>query len=294
MVEVVAVLTRQDAPVGRKKVMTASPVAQIAEAAGITTIKANKINVDVVEQLLEVQAELGVVVAFGSLFNDRALNLFKKGWVNVHYSLLPDWRGAAPVQNALIAGDKVTGVTLFKLDAGMDTGAVYSQVPTVIEPDENAADLLARLTGLGISALNEVLPAIASDIATLSHQIETDSARIAHKPTRDSSRINFNQSAVHIENVVRGSNPEPMAWSELKDEPFRILEARATTSSNAATDSELQKNTGQVWSESGRIMVQCAEGTVLELRVVQPASKKPMAATDWFRGLNEPERVTFK
>jgi len=294
MVEVMAVLTRQDAPVGRKKVMTSSPVAQIAEAAGITTIKANKINEDVIEQLLKVQAELGVVVAFGSLFDDRALKLFKKGWLNVHYSLLPDWRGAAPVQNALIAGDKVTGVTLFKLDAGMDTGAMYSQVPTVIEPDETGADLLARLTGLGISALNEVLPAIASDIATLKQQLETDSARIAHKPTRESSRINFSRSAVQIENLVRGSNPEPMAWAELKDEPFRILEARAATGSNTVNDSELQKSNGQVWSDSSRILVQCAEGTVLELRVVQPASKKPMAATDWFRGLNEPERVTFK
>jgi len=292
-IEVVAVLTRPDAPVGRKKLVTPSPVASAAEEAGIFTIKATKISEDVAEQLSQVGAQLGVVVAFGSIFDDRALKLFNSGWLNVHYSLLPDWRGAAPVQNALIHGDKETGVTLFRLDSGMDTGPVYLQIPTVIESGENAEDLLNRLTGLGLSGLSEVLPQIAAGLVTPMAQESHGPGRIATKPSRASSRIDFSRPAIVIENLIRGTNPEPMAWTEWQNEPFRILEARATSIPYLSDSSTLDRHHGSVWLEAGRVSVLCGEGTLLELRVVQPASKKPMAAQDWFRGLVKPEKVTL-
>jgi len=294
LIEVVAVLTRPDAPVGRKRVVTASPVAMAAAASGILTIKAKKITEDVAARLSDLQAELGVVVAFGSIFDEQALKLFKKGWLNVHYSLLPDWRGAAPVQNALIQGDTVTGVTLFQLDAGMDTGPIYLQIPTVIEPGENAEDLLTRLTALGISGLGETLPRVAADLVSPIAQNADGSERLANKPTRESSRIDFTEQAISVEHLIRGSNPQPMAWTELQSEPFRILDARATAIQYSESLNSLERDPGRVWLESGRVLVSCGAGTTLELRQVQPISKKPMTAADWFRGLIEPEKVTFK
>ena len=135
--EVVAVLTRPDAPLGRKRVLTPSPVAAVAEAAGIPVIKTKKIDAATIEELRRFDADLGVIVAYGALLGAEALQVPAKGWINIHYSLLPQWRGAAPVQNALLHGDKTTGVTVFQLDEGMDTGPVWLKVATEIQPDEN-------------------------------------------------------------------------------------------------------------------------------------------------------------
>ena len=156
--EVVAVLTRTDAPVGRKRVLTPSAVAVVAAELGLPIIKANRVDESVRLQIQATGAELGVIVAYGALLDQAALDVLDKGWVNLHYSLLPKWRGAAPVQRAIMAGDRETGVTLFQLDKGMDTGPVHLQIPTVIEPDENTAELLPRLTNLGISGLAELKP----------------------------------------------------------------------------------------------------------------------------------------
>jgi methionyl-tRNA formyltransferase len=293
--EVVAVLTRTDAPVGRKRVLTPSAVAEVAHELGLPVIKANRVDEDVRIKLAATGAELGVIVAYGALLDQAALDALDKGWVNLHYSLLPKWRGAAPVQRAIMNGDRETGVTLFQLDKGMDTGPVHLQVPTVIEPDENTADLLPRLTELGISALSELLPRIA---AGLSNPLPQDSDLLATLPTadkltREDARINWHRTATELENQIRGLNPEPMAWTTLNEESFRILEARALGATDRLSLADNESVTGSVILEKECVLVACGEGTLLELKTVQPAGKKPMAARDWARGMTADKRVIY-
>lgn len=291
--EVVAVLTRPDAPLGRKRILTPSPVAQVAEAAGIPVIKTKRVDAPTIEQLQAFGADLGVIVAYGALLSSDALNSTAKGWINIHYSLLPLWRGAAPVQNALLNGDKITGVTVFQLDEGMDTGPVWLKVPAEIQPDENAGDLLRRLTSLGISALAQVLPEIAAALRRPEPQV-IGAEPLAAKPTREAAKIDFANTAVLIEHQVRAFNPEPMAHASIRSvnesaasgESFRILAARALGATDWASLSEgIEHTIGLVSIQKSRVLVHCGQGTLLELKEVQPAGKKPMAASDWARGL---------
>ena len=293
--EVVAVLTRPDAPVGRKKILTPSPVAEVALELGLPTIKANRVNDEVREQISASGAELGVIVAYGALLDQSALDALPKGWINLHYSLLPKWRGAAPVQRAIMAGDRETGVTLFQLDRGMDTGAIHLQIPTVIEPHESTADLLPRLTQLGISGLSELLPRIAAELAI---PVAQDSELLASLPTadklsRDDARINWQRNAVEIEHQVRALNPEPMAWTTLAGETFRVLEARALGATDWQALAGDSTESGAVSIDKDRVLVTCGQGSLLELKSVQPAGKKAMNASDWARGLAAGKRVIY-
>jgi methionyl-tRNA formyltransferase len=274
--EVACVLTREDSPVGRKKVLTASPVAELATARDIQVIKANKIEPATLDEISRHKIDLAIVVAYGVILKAAALQALEGGWFNVHYSLLPRWRGAAPVQRALQHGDIETGVTLFKIDAGLDTGPILSSVPTVIQPEENAGELLKRLSQLAITLLNEQLPRIYSS----THVLESQVGEISHAPktSRSEARINFNQEATTIENLVRAMNPEPMAWCSFNDEPMRILRAR-NIESHSGTDP-----VGQVALIGERVVVACGNGTVLELLEVQPASRAEMNARDWLNG----------
>ena len=163
--EIVGVLTREDAPQGRKRILTPSPVALVATALGLRVIKANRLDEPTLAAIGETGAELGVVIAYGVLLKSDALSALPRGWFNLHFSVLPRWRGAAPVQHSLLAGDQITGVTIFRLDEGMDTGPLLAAVPTEVQPDENAGELLNRLTLIGISALDESLACIEAGIA---------------------------------------------------------------------------------------------------------------------------------
>jgi methionyl-tRNA formyltransferase len=280
--EVVAVLTRPDAEVGRKRVLTPSPVAQISEAAGIKTFKATRVDEALSAELAATGAALGVVVAYGALFKSHVLNALPLGWVNLHYSLLPDWRGAAPVQNAVLAGDVDTGVTLFQLDEGMDTGPVFGTVATTIQVGETSGRLLERLTELGITLLNQELPLIEAGIARAIPQ-ESGVARLASKPTREGARIDWNETASAIERKVLGMNPEPMAHTVLGRETFRILDA---VNLGVAPEGLLVQaaSPGTLVFEAKRVMAVCANNTLLQLKTVQPAGKNPMPALDWSRG----------
>ena len=293
--DVVAVLTRPDAPVGRKRVMTPSAVAEVANELGIPVIKANRIDEAVRTEIAGTGADLGVIVAYGALLDQAALDVLPRGWINLHYSLLPKWRGAAPVQRSLMAGDRETGVTLFQLDRGMDTGPIHLQIPTVIEPGETTADLLPRLTQLGISGLAELLPRVAAELSLPKPQDPELMANLptADKLTREDARIDWFRNAVEIENLVRGLNPEPMAWTTLDDEPFRILEARALGATDWQSLAGESVEPGLMTNENSRVLVCCSAGSLLELRTVQPAGKKPMNATDWARGLTAGKRVIY-
>ena len=293
--EVVAVLTRSDAPVGRKKILTPSAVAEVAAELGIQVIKANRVDASVRAEIAASGAELGVIVAYGALLDQATLDLLPKGWINLHYSLLPKWRGAAPVQRSLMAGDRETGVTLFQLDKGMDTGPIHLQIPTVIEPGDSTADLLPRLTELGITGLAELLPRIAAELAA---PVAQDPELLATLPTadklsREDARIDWQRNAVEIENQVRGLNPEPMAWTTLAEETFRVIEARALGATDWQSLAGEVAEPGTVNVDKNRVFVTCGQGSLLELKAVQPAGKKSMQASDWARGLAAGKKVIY-
>jgi methionyl-tRNA formyltransferase len=293
--EVVSVLTRTDAPVGRKRTLTPSAVADAAAELGIPVIKANRVDEGVRNLIAASGADLGIIVAYGALLDQSTLDSLDKGWINLHYSLLPKWRGAAPVQRAIMAGDRETGVTLFQLDKGMDTGPIHLQIPTVIEPDESSATLLPRLTELGISGLAELLPRVASGLTSpIAQDLELlATLPTADKLTRDDARIEWHRNAVELENHIRGLNPEPMAWTTLEDETFRIIEARALGATDWQSLAGEESLVGVVHIEKNRVLVSCGEGTLLELKTVQPAGKKPMPSSDWARGMTAGKRVIY-
>ena len=280
--EIVCVLTRPDALIGRKKISTPSAVAQAADSLGIPTVKAAKVIAETLEELGRFTPDLGVVVAYGSLLKRQALDFLPKGWINVHYSLLPKWRGASPVQSALLNGETETGVSVFQLDEGMDTGPLLKQVQTEIQPDENSGELLNRLTHIGISALDECLAKVESGIADYHEQVGTGS--IAGKLTRADAIIDWHQPADNLALLVRAMNPEPMSWTSFRGTSFRVLEARPIEINGLSDHQDI--NIGYVFKIDDRVCVRCGDTTTLELIRVQPSGKNSMLAADWLRGLS--------
>jgi len=287
--EVALVLTREDAAVGRSNTPTPSSVAIAASELEIPILKSNRLTTEDLIQISKSGADLGIVVAYGSILKLDALNSLNEGWFNLHFSILPKYRGAAPVQRTLMAGEAETGVTMFKLDEGMDTGPIVAQLQTAIGPRENAGNLLTRLGSLAVSLLLETLPKIYSSTHVLLSQVGEPS--LATKPTRDDARIDFSRSALDIQQQVLGLNPEPMAWCLVGDAPMRILDAienHGTQISDLLND----KTSGEIFSAEGRVFVKCGEGSVLELLEVQPSSKRAMSAKDWFNGNRKLVKLT--
>lgn len=268
--------------------MTPSAVAQVAEELSLPLIKSNQIDDQTLEQIGVWNPDLGLVVAYGAFLGQRALNAISKGWINLHYSLLPKYRGAAPVQHALLSGETLTGVSVFQLDPGMDTGAIFLQVPTQIETGESAGRLLDRLTEIGITALKEVLPAIASGVAIATVQDDVV-ASFAPKITREQAKINWSISSRQIENLIRAMNPEPIAWTEYNGDSIKIIEARAVSDEIRPTTS---MSPGTVFQHNDEIFVLCAD-SALSLSFVQPAGKPQMSASDWFRGQQKKDSIAF-
>lgn len=283
--DIVGVLTRKDAPVGRKQIMTASPVAIQATELGIQVIKSNHFDESTITKISEFKADLGVVIAYGAFVNDSGLRLFPKGWINVHYSLLPKYRGAAPVQHAILNGEEFTGVSIFKLDEGMDTGPLVSSVPTRIEPGENSARLLDRLTDLGISALLETIPAIAAGIAKYERQPK-EGVSLAPKISRQDAKMNWATSAKALEAFTNAMNPEPMAWAASGEDVLRIISAREYLAPSSSISEREVKMVDQ------SIVVGCRD-SILELLTVQPAGKNVMPARDWYNGQRDKGTFVF-
>ncbi len=274
--EVIGVLTREDALTGRKKILTASPVAEMASSNSIPVIKANLVDTGVINQISKLEPDLAIVVAYGVILKAEALSAIPLGWFNLHYSVLPMYRGAAPVQHSIMNGEKETGVTLFKIDEGLDTGPILGVVNTTIGPEENSGELLTRLTQLGISLLNEKLPELFSGTFTLVDQTGTSSS--APKVSRADAQLSFKNSAVSLANQVRAMNPEPMAWCNFDEQPMRVLRARTHAS-------PLTLAQGEVAHVEGSVLVGCGNGEAIELLEVQPASKNVMDARAWYNGL---------
>ena len=282
--DVVAVLTRPDAPVGRKRVLTPSPVAQRAAELGIEVIHAARVNAETTARISAIQPDVAAIVAYGGLIPPAALGIPRYGWVNLHFSLLPAWRGAAPVQRSVIAGDDVTGAVTFQLEEGLDTGPVFGTLTEAVKPQDTAGDLLERLSHSGAVLLAQTLSAIQAGRA--SPQPQTGEVSLAPKLTLEDGHLNWSHPALAIGRQARGVTPEPGAWTLLdgqrvKLEPVRL---RPDVSGLAPGSVALQ----------GKAVLVGTGSHAVELTRIQPAGKKMMAAADWARGIASLESVVFE
>lgn len=273
--DVVGVVTREDSPLGRKRIITPTPVATAAEQAGVPVVKANRLDDAVTESIAALEPDLGVVVAYGGLVREPLLGTPRLGWINLHFSLLPKWRGAAPVQHAVIAGDAVTGAAVFQLVPELDAGDVYGTVERRIGAHETAGRVLDDLAVSGAALLARVVDDLAAGTAVATPQVGEPS--FAPKLTLDDARLDWGQPAAAIHNRVRGVTPEPGAFTMIDGARFKIHAA-------AIAHDAAPLPPGQVRLVSGRVIVGTATQP-LELIEVQPAGKRPMPAADWWRGL---------
>jgi methionyl-tRNA formyltransferase len=276
--EVVAVLTRPDAPQGRSSRPMPSPVAQLAAEHDLEILRpARARDPELAARLAQLAPDCCPVVAYGGLIPQNLLDLPAHGWVNVHFSLLPRWRGAAPVQHAILAGDRTTGVSVFELVAELDAGDVLATADYVLGELETAGEALSGLQTLGAALLNETLDNLADGGATTRPQ-PADGVTLAPKLSVEAARIDWQQSAIAIQHQVLANNPSPMAWCEWDAQRFRVLLAQATDSHELGP--------GELRAEKRRLLVGTGAGD-LELITVQPAGRKPVAGADWARGLRE-------
>jgi methionyl-tRNA formyltransferase len=272
--DVVGVVTRSDAPLGRKRVLTPSPVARAADELGIPVVKADRLDSAATAAVQELGADLGVIVAYGGLVREPLLSTPAHGWINLHFSLLPAWRGAAPVQRALIAGDAVTGAAVFRLVPELDAGDVYAELRHPIAADDTAGDLLAALSVSGAELLARVVDGIADGTAAAVPQ--TGEATLAPKLTLDDGRIRWDEPAEAVLSRIRGVTPEPGAWTTVGGERLKVHRAAASDATSALAP-------GLITAE-GRTVVAGTATSPVRLETVQPAGKGAMPAADWWRG----------
>ncbi|MGN6273366.1 MAG: methionyl-tRNA formyltransferase [Protaetiibacter sp.] len=271
--EILAVVTREDAPLGRKRVLTATPVAQAAEHAGLPIIKANRLSA-VQDELLALDADLGVVVAYGGLIRAPILSAPRFGWINLHFSLLPRWRGAAPVQHALIAGDTETGAAVFQLVAELDAGPVFASERMPIGRVQTAGHLLESLSESGAHLLARVVDDIAAGTAVSTPQ--DGEVTLAPKLDLADARLDWSEPAARIDARRRGVTPEPGATTTLEGERFKVLDA-------AIAHGAPRLAPGVVALRGRAVHVGTGDDPI-ELLIVQPAGKRAMPAADWWRG----------
>jgi methionyl-tRNA formyltransferase len=273
--ELVAVVTRPDAPTGRGRRLTASPVAQLAAELGVPVLKPDHPrDPDFQARLRELAPDACPVVAYGALLPQSALDIPRHGWINLHFSLLPAWRGAAPVQRAIWAGDDVTGATTFRLVQELDAGPTYGVMTETIRPADTAGDLLARLAEGGAGLLVATLDGIA-DGSLEERPQPVDGVSVAPKVTVDDARVDWTQPAAAIDRQVRACTPAPGAWTTFAGERVKL---------GPLTPADGQLPPGEL--VAGKKAVVVGTGTAeLRLGDVQAVGKRPMPAADWARGL---------
>lgn len=275
--EVIAVYSQPDRPAGRGKKLQPSPVKQVALEHNIEVYQPLNFKdpADIAE-LNALQADVMIVVAYGLLLPQAVLDAPKYGCLNVHASLLPRWRGAAPIQRCIEAGDKVTGITIMQMDAGLDTGAMLHKVSTGIALDETGGSLHDRLASLGPDSLLTTLAQLQA--GTLQPEQQNDAlANYAHKLKKEEALLDWSQSAETLALRVRAFNPFPVAYTLLGNERIRVLQA-------SAIDKVTQLQPGTIANVSAEgIEVACADG-VLRLEQIQLAGKKAMMVADVING----------
>jgi methionyl-tRNA formyltransferase len=269
--EVVGVLTRPDAKAGRGRTLHASPIKEVALEHDIPVLTPKTLRDEAaLDAIRELEPDCAPVVAYGNLIPKSALTIPTIGWVNLHFSLLPAWRGAAPVQHAIWHGDDISGASTFLIEEGLDTGPVFGVLTEVIDPRDTAGDLLDRLAEAGAQLLTGTLDAIEDGTVRAEPQHD-DGISLAPKITVEQAEIDWNQPAIAIDRQIRACTPAPGAWTTFRGERIKIGPAVPAD---------------QGGLPAGRIAgttVGAGVGT-LTLGTVQPAGKAPMAADAWARG----------
>ena len=266
----VRVISQPDKPSGRGQEMHSSPVSQWAKANSIELV--NPATVAEIDKAL-LDLDLLITIGYGRILPAQTLSIPKHGCINLHFSLLPKFRGAAPVQRAIESGESESGVTVFALDPGMDTGPIYTSITVPIEPTMRSYELLEKLSVIGVTAIEDALIAIESGIAPVA---QTGQASIASKITREEAALDWNASSTTLHNKIRAFYPQPQAWTNFRGQPLKISAAKI-----AVTDIQLQPGELRVVGND------CLIGTgdvCLALEKLTPAGKKEMSALDWSRG----------
>lgn len=310
--DVAAVLTRVDAPVGRRKVLTPSPVAVAADELGLRVVKANRFTPELIEHLGTLGLEAAAIVAYGGIVPPAGLSVPEHGWINLHFSVLPAWRGAAPVQHAVLAGDDVTGATTFLLEEGLDTGPVFGVMTETLEPSATSGEVLGRLAHSGAILLVQTLSGLSAGRVTATPQ--TGDPSFAPKLTIDDARIDWSQPAVAVRRRINAVTPEPGAWTTLDGQRVKLGPVTPVTdvTDGAAgadgadgaddaggADAPVGEGSGAPLAPgalkvAGRqVLVGTGSGAVV-LGELQPAGKKMMNALDWARGAAARGELVFE
>jgi len=272
--EVAAAITRADSPQGRRGVLTATPVAEAAGELGIPVIKANRLAGEATEAVQALRPDLGVIVAYGGLVREPLLSTPRLGWINLHFSLLPRWRGAAPVQRAIMAGDEVTGATVFRLVPELDAGDVFGRITEPIGKHQTAGNLLASLAESGAELLVRVVDALAEGTARAEPQL--GDVTLAPKLSAVDGEIDWERPADAVDALIRGVTPEPGASATVDGARLKVLEA--------AIARDIAPLAPGVFALVGKSIAVGTSSQPLELLRVQPAGRTAMDAGSWWRG----------
>lgn len=275
--EIVAVVTQPDARGKRGRDLHPSPVKVYAEEQGWPVLTPDRASdPEFIAQIAALDADLAAVVAYGQILRKDLLDATRLGWVNLHFSLLPSWRGAAPVQRSIMAGDEITGVSAFVLDEGMDTGPVIGSMSERVRRHDTAGTLLERLAGAGAPLLVQAIDAFGSGRATPIPQTE-DGVSHAAKLTRDDAYVRWDRPAHIVDRQIRGCTPAPGAWTTLPDgTAMKVGPVRERADLPATVPGQVTPHDGAVTVGTG--------GNPVELGWVQPAGKGQVEAGDWWRG----------
>ena len=287
--EVVAVISRPDARKGRGRTLHPSPVAALAQERGIEVLKPTTLKPGTEDgealrrRLAELAPDAIPVVAYGNLITPDLLDTAPHGWINLHFSLLPAWRGAAPVQAAIAAGDDITGASTFRIEEGLDTGPVFGTVTEAIRPTDTADDLLTRLAYSGSDLLVATMDGLAD--GSLSAAPQQGDASYARKITSDDAHVNVAAPAFAIDRVIRAHTPGPGAWAMLGEDRVKLGPVKPS-------DAEVDLDPGELLIEKNRVLMGTGT-TPVELGRIQPPGQKMMNAADWGRGLNSTEGLVL-
>jgi len=274
-ISVAGVVTQPDKPQGRSRTtLVPPPVKVVAQAEGLPVLQPTRPVGDLfLAALRRLEPDLGVVVAYGHILRREVLELPPRGLINVHASLLPRFRGAAPIQHAILAGDRETGISIMRMEEGLDTGPVLHRVATPVADDETAGTLTRRLAALGAGALVEAISLIGAGLERPQRQDEA-AATYAPKVGRELARLDWTRDAPALERQVRAFDPWPGAWTELDSAPVKLFGAVPAVGSGPP---------GTVLAATDRLVVACGSGAIA-VREAQPAGKTRLAVADWVRG----------
>jgi methionyl-tRNA formyltransferase len=275
------VITRDDSPQGRRGALTPTPVAVEAESRGIRVIRANRLAGEATEAVRELAPDLGVIVAYGGLVREPLLSTPRLGWINLHFSLLPRWRGAAPVQRAIMAGDDVTGATVFQLVPELDAGDVFGRMTEPIGAHQTAGRLLESLSHSGAELLLRVVDALADGTARAEPQ--AGDVTLAPKLSLQDGLIDWSQPAQAVHDLIRGVTPEPGAFTTVDGARLKVLEAAVARDVPGLAPGE--------FALAGKAVLVGTGSDPIELLAVHPAGRKAMDAASWWRGRTQAPRV---